>query len=577
MQCPNCGKENIDGARFCGGCGHKLELQAEVVEQPNETVNSTEATEAEQGETQPVEIQSAVEEQVEVQPIEQASTLPTPTTIINTVPTPVVPTTEPVKVKKKSKLPVLLIILVVIVAIGGAGYVFGKEYVLALFKTPEERLVDGFFNSFEARSGEIYTTIELEELELDTGDEQNNKDLIALIQDMKLETELIFDQNARELEGSLNLMKAGTSLVKVDYYLNDDYVIVDVPLLYDEPMYWELYALLDTARTGMTDGSFESNLSMFGAPSMDLPTGDTLVPEDAYIDFELLDESFEDYKELLDRDVYKSYDAIDWAPYKEVMVPYFETAIDSFEEDEYELEYDSDMSFKGVRYEIEYDYDDYNDMIFELVEVLADDDNLKAFIEEVVTTWFETVIENEDYAMYALLSGESMDDVDEWDSDFEDDLTDLQDEILDNINDGLDDLDDSIEEAKDGAYYSTDVDVDDLMNTLDVNLTYDLDDEGYLRSQATHIEGSLSDVMGGMDEMPISVEIGQIAIKSMVEFNNMDKEVDIEGIDKDDAVDVGSMNEEEMSEFQDELGANLIESLMSNPAFSEMLSGGMFY
>lgn len=553
MQCPNCGKENIDSAHFCGACGHKFEEQ-QVTEPVVQDVAEPEVQEVAE-----TEVQQAPQL---VEPQQQS-----------TVAQPVLPAAEPVTPKKKSKLPVLLVILVLIAAISGAGYVFGREFVASLFKTPEERLVDGFFNSMEARSGEFYYVLELEELEIDSGDPESDKMLQDILGDMKVESSVIYDQKAREMEGTLNLKMMGTSLVKADYYLNDDYVIVDVPLLYDEPMYWELHALIDSIRTGMNDGTLESSLSMFGE-TPDAPLVSPIVPEDTYIDFELLDESFEDYKDLLDRDTFKSYDSIDWTPYKEVMIPYFEDAIDGMEESEFEMEFDSDVTYDGVRYEIDYNYEDNSDMVFELVEVLSEDENIRAFLEEVFTTWIERIIENEDYAMYALISSESMDDVDEWDSDYEDELMDQLDDILDNMDDAFDDLSDTIEDAKDDAYYSTDVDIDELMDALAITMTYDLDNAGYLRSQLMEIEGSIAEATGGMANMPVALKIDKIKIKSMTEFNNLDQEVDIDGIDKDDAIDVGSMDEEELAQFQDELGANLLSSIMSNPAFSEMLMGG---
>lgn len=38
MYCPKCGKENVDGAVFCGSCGNKIEIQpTNINEAPVET------------------------------------------------------------------------------------------------------------------------------------------------------------------------------------------------------------------------------------------------------------------------------------------------------------------------------------------------------------------------------------------------------------------------------------------------------------------------------------------------------------------------------------------------------------
>ncbi len=529
---------------FCGSCGFNLKQAKEV------------------GTNEVVAPEPVAPEPVAPQPVAPQPVAPQPV-----APQPVV--AQSAVKKKKNKFPVILIVIILVGAILGAGYVFGKDMVLSLFKTPEQLLVDGFFNSMEARTGEIYTTIELEDFQVNSGDEESDKMIEDIIKDMQLETSMRFDQKERQVEGELSLRMMSTSLVEVDYYVTDEFLIVDVPLLYDEPMYWDIYSLLGMLRGGVADGSFEANLGMFDGPDLD---ADLPLDKELEVDFELLHENYDEYKDMLDRDTFKTYDEIDFEPYKEIMVPYYEDAIDSIEDDEYEMEVDSDVSFKGSRYEIDFNYEDYMDMTTELIEILSDDESIQAFMEEIVTMLIERIIDNEDYAFYALLAEESISDIDEWDEDFEDELDDIKDDMLDDIEDGFKDLEDSIDEAKDEANDTAGQDVEALIEDMDVSLYIDLDDNGYIRSQVFEIEGALQTGEADMAD-PFAMNIENVKLKTIVEYNLLDEEVDIEGIDEDDAIDVGAMNEEELSDFEEEIQNNLLESLMSNPAFSDLMMG----
>lgn len=532
MKCKNCQAENPDNAIFCGSCGSKM---------PQAT------------------------------PVSQATPVPqsAPETIQATKPVVPQPNAETVKAKKKkSKLPIILVVLILIAALGVTGYVFGKDMVLSMFKSPEERLIDGLFDSMEARSGEIYTSIELEDLELTTSDPESDASFEDLLKNMKIESMIRFDQEKRQFEGDLNLRLMGTSLVSADYYMTDEYLIVDVPLLYDQPMYWDLYTLLASLQEGVSDGSFEAQLGMFATSDFGL---ESEIDRNVYIDFERLDESYDNYKDMLDRDTYKSYDAIDWSDYKAIMVPYIEEHLDDIEDDEFEMDFDSDVSYKGSRYSVEYDYEESSELMKSLVEVLAEDDHIKVFLEEIVTMLIDRVIENEDYTMYALLLEEPMDDIEEWDGDFQDDLEDLQEDMFDDIEDAFDDLEDSVDDAEDQVISSQDLDIEELMDAMDIEMTLDLDEEGYFRSQIISVEGSLGEG-GEIDLMSPSLDfIEFIGFNIVNEFNLLDQEVEFDGIDKEDAIDIGRMNEEEMDEFEGQIQMHLFEALQNNPAFSGLM------
>ena len=75
MSCPNCGTENPDGSRFCGGCGASFENEAPITEIPEAPVLAEDVQPVEQSiPEQPVEQPApdfAVSQPVPEQPVEQ--------------------------------------------------------------------------------------------------------------------------------------------------------------------------------------------------------------------------------------------------------------------------------------------------------------------------------------------------------------------------------------------------------------------------------------------------------------------------------------------------------------------------
>lgn len=570
MKCNNCQAENAADALFCVSCGSKLAVVEDIgAVEDIETVEGdgtiedfkAQSLDSHGSETQPVEppkVSVSIPEEIVtpnvLEPITASDSLPQ-ARAIESEPS----TFDAAKVKKKSKLPNILIIILLIAAIGTAGYIFGKDRIMEMFKTPEERLVDGFFNSLDMRRGEIYTTFLIDDLELNTGDDEMDQMVEGILKDLQVGAMVRFDEKQRRFEGNLDLQLMGASLVGANYYVTEDYLILDIPLLYDEPLYWDLYEMLETVNENGSMLSMGYGMEDFSEPALDI---------------DAVKESYDRYKDLFDRDVYDTYAELDWTEYKMIMLPYYEDHILNIDEGEFEMVFDSDVTFNGTQYTVEYDYLDNLEVSEEIIEAIVYDENVKAFVEEVITTFIGRIIETEDPIMYGIITERPLGEIIEWNSDYKDALEIKQGELIEAIDDMFDEMELSYIEAQDEASMSMDVSIEDLINAFDVEMVLGLDENGYLRSQAYEVEGSvdLGDSMGMM--MPSGELIKHIEMKVVNEYNLINEDLDFDDIDKDDALDIGAMSEDELQAFMMEVQENIMATFMENPLFSDFLGFG---
>lgn len=556
MKCSNCQKENSPGALFCAECGTKLEV---------EVVNSIEAT--------PIPVVS--DTPLPVASNDVSTPLPMPTPIppggkvgkkqkhqkkIKKSKAPKAPKEKKPK-KRKSKV-LLIVILIIIISLAiSAFFVFGKE--LSFFKSPEDKMADAIFKTFEARSGEIHAIFKFDDLTYESDNPEQDKIFEDLLKDLEISNILKFDGKEQELEGELGIEIKGTTLANIGYYVNNEYLILDAPIISDEPIAIDLPILLQS----IIDGSKDEGLSdLIGGEEIILGDMSDLTEKEELVDLELFNESYMDYKDMFDRDIYKSYDDLDWEPYKEYMIPYYESAIDDVEKGRFEMDFDDEISYRGISYTIDYDRDDAEELSEDLAEVFINDDHIKDFIEEIISVLVERIVDNKDYIMYALLAEESMDEIDEWDKDYEDELEDIRDDMIDDMDDKFDELEDEKESKKEELLDNEDVDIDTALDDATIKQTIRIDNDGYIRSNLMEISGEVEN----LEEGTITFEAVFLA-----EALLFDEKVKIEGIDKEDAIDYGAMSEEEKEEFMEEIMMKLFGELQNNPIFEDMTSEGI--
>ncbi len=523
MRCPSCNAENDQGDKFCAFCGEDL---TKTIQKAEPTVELT-----------PEGVRSS-DIQEDLQEVK-----------------------SPAIEKKKSKVG-LVIGLIIAVLIVGAGSVFAYTIFREPPKTPEERLIDGVFDLFEAESGELHTKFKVTDLqmEMDAYDSAMIKDLLS---DMVIESVIKYDSKGKRLEGDLDLELLGTTLLTVDYYLDVDYLVVDVPLLYDQAMYFETGDLVAMLQDNYSDDMLDSFGGVGVIPDtsgLDIP----VTPEG--FDAGSLKKSIERYLDLFAKDQYASYDLIDKTPYKEMMLPVMIEVIHLIEEGVYEVGYDSSITYEGTRYKIDYNQDELELLMEDIVDYMANDENVHNFLEEVITMFIDQIIEEEDYVMYAMLMEKPMDEVTAWEGAlYAAELELLKRETIDEMITNLKSAKSEMDKAKSDVSDSSDVDVDQMLADAKLDVTIDLDDEGRIRATSVDVEMDLSDAA----EMPLV-----LAFEVRNDIVHEDMGITFTGPILEGAVNVGAMTEDELEMFGVEVQTNLFQKIAENPMFSDLFNFG---
>jgi len=545
MICSNCQNENVESAVFCSTCGSKL-----GVDLPKE--DKAEITSQE-------EVAASLPTPVPTGTVPSVST-PAPANtgmVAPPIPAPIPVAAQKPK-KKRSKAPlIILLILIALALISAAVFAFGKG--IAVFKSPEEKLVDALFKTYEARSGEVYSTFKFKKIAYESGNPEQDKIMVDLLKDLELKHVVRFDGKKQELEGELEIDIKGTNLAKIGYYLNNTYLIVDAPIAYEKPIAIDLSSILMELRSKK-----DTELGDLMDTGLDMSILDT-ASEEPILDLKELGKSYKNYKDMYDRDLYKSYKKLDWTPYKKYMISYYKSAIDEVEKGRFEMDFDDNESYRGSAYSIDYDRDDVEDLSDDLFEVFIEDEHIRDLIEEVIDVIIKRVIDNKDYIMYAILAEEDFEDVEEWDKSYKKEMKGIKKDLLDDVDDAFDDLEDNREEKKDEALENADIDINTLLDDAKIKQTIQMDKAGYVRSSQMEIEGTMEEEEGTVISFETVI---------LTEGLNFDDDVDIKGMDKKDALDYSAMSAEEKGAFNQELMMKLYGEFQSNPIFSEATSFG---
>ena len=135
MKCKYCGKELVEGAKFCVYCGKPVEGETNIhiVEEPKEEIipDPTEVNVAPENDIKIDEapIESNVEVNVEPTPIELPKEEPEPIVEPEPVPQPTIENKTEVIVKKNNPILLLIIILLLVGILGVGGFYVYKNYI----------------------------------------------------------------------------------------------------------------------------------------------------------------------------------------------------------------------------------------------------------------------------------------------------------------------------------------------------------------------------------------------------------------------------------------------------------------
>lgn len=505
MKCPNCGADNGANDKFCGYCGTKLEIVEAIPEAAKETA------------AQPT--------------------------------------------KKKGKGPIIGLIVFLVVAVFAVGSVFAYNMLTKSSKTPEQLLAESMLELFEAEQGEYRSTIRVEDLTIDLEDSQEAM-IGDLIQNMVIKTVARYDMDQARVEGQMDLEMMSTSLVSLDFYLDTEMLMLDIPLIHDKSLYIRHEDLAEMVQGQMVQNLVMNALIGFGMTSEMEETEPLIAPSQ-------IQEAIDIAGSLLDRDQYETYETIDRTPYLELLAAYLLEVVPTLNEGSFEI---GDATYEGTTFNMVYNPEESDWLMSDILEELAEDPQVTMFIEEVLSTFFDKIIQEENYLLYALLMEEDPTVIDEWSSVYGPDLKELQASLVDDVRDGMKNAKYEIRDVTDElAYnpYTYGMDMDAMYDNLDMATKIYMDDKNFLRGQSSQmtmlIPTGYGDDETTEDAITISIETVYASIGGEVVFD---------GVDTEKGLNLGAMDQEAMMTFITEVQENVTENIMNNPMFSDLFIMG---
>jgi len=505
MKCPNCGADKGTNDKFCGYCGTKLEI---------------------------------------VEPIPEAA-----------IETAAQPT------KKKGKGPIIGMIVFLVVSVFAVTSVFAYNRLVNNSKTPEELLAESMLELFDAEQGEYRSTIRVEDLDMKLEDSQEAMigDLIA---NMVIKTVARYDMDQARVEGQIDLEMMSTSLVSLDFYLDTEMLMLDIPLIHDKSLYIRHEDLAKLVQGQMVQNLVMNAIMGFGMTSESEETEPLIAPSQ-------IQEAIDIGGSLLDRNQYETYGTIDRTPYLELLAAYLLEVVPTLSEGDFEI---GDTSYKGTTFNMVYDQEESDWLMSDMLEELSEDPQVTLFIEEVMTTFFDKIIQEENYLLYALLMEEDPTLMDEWLPAYGPNLKELQESLVEQVGEGMKNAKYEIRDVTaDLAYnpYTYGMDMNTMYEDLDMSTKIYMDDKNVLRGQSSQMTVLIPSSNGqdGAPEDSITISIETV-------YANIGGEVVFDGVDTEKALDLGTMDQEAMMTFITEVQKNVTENIMNNPMFKDLFIMG---
>lgn len=409
-------------------------------------------------------------------------------------------------VEKKSNTGLIIGAVIALVAVVGiiAALANGSDK-----NKTADKMFESYINTLTADSYEAYQKIELTNVELDIND-PNVMMIENMLKGVSIELTNKVDKNQMKMEGDISLSLQGVN-VGGEYYISKDEVGFKIPMLYQKAMYIKWIDLIN------------------------------LIKAESGVEFDIA--VFEPYKELLALETYENKISLD--PYIEVYEDFYSDALTDTKTKKETVETkDASEEVKGTEYSLEFDYEDSIKLNEEMVKALSEDENLKAFIIEFVERFIQTIIDNQDYKMYALLTSGDFNNygITQWQDYMEQELTTVKAQINMGVNMGFSFLSNINNQA-----YS-DINYEEIMEAFDMNMNtkWFVDENNYFRK-------GLTSVSINMEENDESVLIEGT---SAAAYNKINEEIEFNGMEAD-AINLGTLTAEEV----EALVNGIIESL----------------
>lgn len=400
-------------------------------------------------------------------------------------------------VEKKSNTGLIIGAVIALVAVVGiiAALANGSDK-----NKTADKMFESYINTLTADSYEAYQKIELTNVELDIND-PNVMMIENMLKGVSIELTNKVDKNQMKMEGDISLSLQGVNFVGGEYYISKDEVGFKVPMLYQKAMYIKWIDLINLIQA---ESGIEVDMAVF-----------------------------EPYKELLDLESYNTFDKVSLDPYIEVYEDFYSDALTDTKSKKETVETKSaSEEVKGTEYTLELNYDDSIKVNEDLFKVLEKDENLKAFIIEFGERFIQTVIDNQDYKMYALISSGNFNSygINRWEDYMEQELTTIKSQVSMGVNMAFSQLTNIYNEAYSGPEY------EEMMEGLDmtVNTKWFVDEDNYFRKSLTTMTM----------EMEVEGEGILLEADATAAYNKINEEIEFNGMEAD-AINLGTLTAEE--------------------------------
>lgn len=514
MKCMNCGHENPNEAQYCEECGapifHTTETEEPVVttehESPVLPLDSQDATETE---AQPVYSEATDREE---------------------------PVDEPNNKKRNLWIGLGVLVAIVLVSV----IVFAQN---GLMKSDSEKLMDAYINTFDQDAYAVAGEVGFNTLELTSMDVMQRSIVENLVKNSKIQYVVKMDKEALAFETQLNVVLSGSDILDATILGNRDRIAISVPALYNQMIYmnWS-----DLQQLLIDNGASEEEVQLVDVDHI----------------FDVMEAIIDDMDDIESLD---SYEAIDKDKYKEPVLTYLDQIITNVASGSLEipLNYmDETVEVSGDNYTLDVDMGEYMSVYMDLVQMAANDPQVKAFAKELITVLVDTLIEEEDYLSYSVIAI-SEDDITEpvttWSSDMGDYMLAKRDELLVSIDEGYDAF---VEELN--ASFNTDMDEFEeamaMYDNMDMTMSVLVNDEKIVGTEmvmaldesileaAQQADPALQDET--LSDMQFAVEVyyklAMTDVSGAFGFTEMPA----------DAVDFSALSDEELSEISMEIMMN---------------------
>ncbi|MCT4597921.1 MAG: hypothetical protein N4A50_08630 [Vallitalea sp.] len=390
---------------------------------------------------------------------------------------------------------------------------FGKD--LLDNRSDEDKLVDAYKKLYTANTVDMTYKMKISDYELPAIDDPQVQLVTNMIKDVNFDLNVKYNKDEHIFQGELDVNLQDTSLVNAYIYGDKELIGINIPFIHDKTFY-------------VTWDSVISKLN-------------------EEIGLEI---NWKDYLELLNPDTYSTIDKINTEEYMNMYTDFMKELLGTVTTETVKI---NDDSVSCSKYPMELDYAKTFEFGMKVLDKMATDENVKAFVYEVIDKVVEKVIANEDYVVMNLTKEEIEESVNKFKDEYEELLSDLDGKtILEKISemDGMQhknlskELFDQFDKM--GITVKSNIYVDNKTNIRKVNVTEEIDNS----------------------------EVGiKFGIEADMIVNSINKSIEFDGVDKEKAINVLELSEEEMQQIMTEIQANVLKQVMTNPIFSQM--GGL--